>query len=74
MLVVIETDCIGSCKSNYHAITTTASSVSTYNNMIEIPSPEKKEKQQKTKQKENKGKKQTNNHTTESKTMNKWLN
>ena len=23
MLVVIHTDCIGSCKSNYHAITTT---------------------------------------------------
>jgi len=35
-LVVIGTECMGSCKSNYHTIMTTTSSVSTYNNMIEI--------------------------------------
>jgi hypothetical protein len=32
-LVMIDTDCIGSCKSNYHTITTTTASCTRYNYM-----------------------------------------
>jgi hypothetical protein len=41
MLVVIGTDCIGSCKSNYHTITSTTAPTSAQDEEMVFPAEEK---------------------------------